>query len=100
MSLVKKLIAGSALILATGCDFGMYGTIFEGKIEGNNIRYQYWQDENRLTIQEPTGCEYEMKSREGQVYNAIKRCGDKAYGLDNAQQFYNQYMTKLKACGK
>ncbi len=106
MSLIKKLIAGSALVVA-----GCYDTVFEGALgkEGVKLVLGYAREDenyNYLTVTGREGCDYQINTKNNKVYFLRKQCGDNKLEtknpelFGNAQELYDSYMQKIKEYSK
>lgn len=114
MSLARKLIAGSALALITGCS----DTIFESKdLEGAKVTLERGKNENgyvctyagnsrtcinivsyTMTVSEKGGCKYTLEANtEGAVYYSKKEC-DKAAPdkIKKPQEVFDHYIALIK----
>lgn len=115
MSIVKKLIAGSALVLIAGC----YNTTFEGKIGDENVKLEssahlVYPESTTLTIKHSsnleksetgfiTYCDYTLPANAKKVSCVTKICGNSLFldtcdpeYLGNAQEIYDKYISKIK----
>jgi len=106
MSLTRKLIAGSALVLA-GCS----DPVFEGTLGKESVKLEASQipEAHRyksLTVTGKEGCDYNIKTEGDKVYFLMKQCGDSKLEttdprlFGNAQEVYDSYMQKIKDYSK
>ncbi len=120
MSLIKKLIAGSALALATGCPAPdeLFGdTVFRSQdLDGAGVELYRFKKETVCTgsgcartcitgptykmvvSEEKSGCLYILKATpEGKVFDSEKRC-DKTTPdkIKNSQEVFDSYLALIK----
>ena len=106
MSLIKKLIAGSALAVA-GCS----DQVFEGTLGKESVKLEESQIPEAyryksLTVTGKEGCDYNIKTEGDKVYFLRKQCGDSKLETTDpelfgkAQELYDSYMQKIKDYSK
>jgi len=106
MSLAKKLIVGSGLILMAGCA----KTVFEGTIGTDKVTLEkgvpIMSTGYQLTIEKQGGCKYELLvlgDNSGRVYRSKGECKTYRYNLDDskslqsAQNLYDKYLSKIQS---